>query len=448
MLDNKFQIPNFSSFQSPNLLPPDLPIMEIKPRQVSVVEDEKSFNQLIILGNGFDLACGLKSTYKDFFDQVLYKDKNKNNYWYHIFKTLSTKDQINNGWTDIEKQILTELKNLEVLYSEEVFIEKEKDIKKASEYFLSNLSPEQRDTFKLTIDATILAVDTHYWSLPSKQELQSHLIEKLLLLERDFFTYLNEQISIEKTYIDDFFTDNKEISQNNYYIKSLIIGYFLLISQVPKLSLGTLQSKLEKIEENDSFDSFSKQVESIKELFLDDDIEIIKSNVLSFNYTEPFKNLNIRNIHGALSEDNIIFGIDYDKLKINFKQPPIEFSKSYRILENGRTTAMSITSDIDIIKFYGHGLGEADYSYFQAIFDSVDLYHSNTKIIFYWSGYEGVEKTKIRIEQVKKVTNLIEEYGTTFTNKDHGRNLLTKLQLENRLQIEEIPIDDMFNYLN
>lgn len=33
-----------------------------------------------------------------------------------------------------------------------------------------------------------------------------------------------------------------------------------------------------------------------------------------------------------------------------------------------------------------------------------------------------------------------EEYGTTFTNKDHDRNPLTKLQLENRLQIEEIPL--------
>lgn len=109
---------------------------------------------------------------------------------------------------------------------------------------------------------------------------------------------------------------------------------------------------------------------------------------------------------------------------------------------------MNISSDINIIKFYGHGLGEADYSYFQAIFDSVDLYHSNTKIVFYWSDYQGVEKQAIRVEQVKNVTKLIEEYGTTFTNEDHGRNLLTKLQLENRLQIEEIPIEELLQYVN
>ncbi|WP_252899518.1 AbiH family protein [Lactococcus fujiensis] len=189
---------------------------------------------------------------------------------------------------------------------------------------------------------------------------------------------------------------------------------------------------------------FFEEIDTINKLFSEDDI---MSSILSFNYTEPLKQLNLRNIHGALSEGNILFGIDYDKLKDNFTEPPIEFSKSYRILESGRDTKMNISSDIDIIKFYGHGLGEADYSYFQAIFDSVDLYHSNTKIIFYWSQYEGVDKKTIRVEQVKNVTNLIEEYGTTFTNQDHGRNLLTKLQLENRLQINEIPINNLFECL-
>lgn len=41
-----------------------------------------------------------------------------------------------------------------------------------------------------------------------------------------------------------------------------------------------------------------------------------------------------------------------------------------------------------------------------------------------------------------------EEYGTPFTNKDHDRNPLTKLQLENRLQIEEIPLNELLKHLN
>lgn len=450
-MDNKFQFTDPSFPLVSPITTPDLSNLTFSPRRVSVVEDEKSFKQLIILGNGFDLACGLKSTYKDFFNHILEKEESGGHYWYYIFRSLSIKNKINNGWTDIERQILTELKNIESLYDRDILKEGEyndlDDIVQNDGFISKSREQKKDDSLYLTIRAAYFTIKSYYDLTPSKREFQSHLMDKMLVLENHFFNYLNEQIRVEYSHINNFFSDSKDTNQNNYYIKSAIIVYFLLISQTPKLSLGTLLSKLEKIEKHDSFDSFFVEFESIKNLFFDDDIEIIESNILSFNYTEPFKNLNIRNIHGALSDRNIIFGIDYDKLKINFKEPPIEFSKSYRILENGKTTSIKISSDIDIIKFYGHGLGEADYSYFQAIFDSVDLYHSNTQIIFYWSEYEGVEKTKIRVEQVKKVTNLIEEYGTTFTNEDHGRNLLTKLQLENRLQIEEIPINQLFKYL-
>lgn len=155
----------------------------------------------------------------------------------------------------------------------------------------------------------------------------------------------------------------------------------------------------------------------------------------------------MRNIHGDLDNGNIIFGIDYDKLNNNFKKAPIEFSKSYRVLENGLTSTFDISSDIDIIKIYGHGLGKADYSYYQSIFDSVDLYHGKTKVMFFWSDYKGKEKEQIHKDFVKGVTNLIEEYGTIFSNKDHGRNLFTKLLLENRLTIEEIPVNELFTYV-
>ncbi|NEX53098.1 hypothetical protein GTP07_08705 [Lactococcus lactis] len=297
--------------------------MQIYPRKVSIVEDEKSFNQLIILGNGFDLACGLKSTYRDFFDYILYKKEAENNYWYFVFQSLNSRNRLNNNWTDIERQILVELKNIEFLYKKGIFKKGELNVRSKASDFVNSLSESPEDySLRVTALAAASAIQQHYFEIPSKKELQTHLIKKILLLEEHFCNYLNEQIEIEQSHIDDYF------------------------------------------------------------------------------------------------------------------------------INNGRSTSMNISSDINIIKFYGHGLGEADYSYFQAIFDSVDLYHSNTKIVFYWSDYQGVEKQAIRVEQVKNVTKLIEEYGTTFTNKDHGRNLLTKLQLENRLQIEEIPIEELLQYVN
>ena len=118
-----------------------------------------------------------------------------------------------------------------------------------------------------------------------------------------------------------------------------------------------------------------------------------------------------------------------------FNYHPLEFTKSYRILENKLNSRVSISSDIKNILFYGHGLGEADYSYFQSIFDTVDLYHGDAKLIFYWTQFGDQDQY---IVQVENVVRLIEKYGQTFTNKDHGRNLFTKLLLENRIIFVEI----------
>ena len=55
------------------------------------------------------------------------------------------------------------------------------------------------------------------------------------------------------------------------------------------------------------------------------------------------------------------------------------------------------------IKFYGHSLGEADYSYFQAIFDSVKLYEGDTRLVFYFrpQGYRAAA-CRMKIAPEKK----------------------------------------------
>ncbi|WP_305061075.1 MULTISPECIES: AbiH family protein [unclassified Lactococcus] len=110
--------------------------------------------------------------------------------------------------------------------------------------------------------------------------------------------------------------------------------------------------------------------------------------MLSFNYTSPIINKTdkIRNIHGRLEEDNIIFGIDYDSLVDIFKKDnPLKLSKSFRILEQEfeKSNNVIINPNINYIKFFGHSLSDADYSYFQAMFDAVDIYNSDTVLIFF-----------------------------------------------------------------
>lgn len=68
------------------------------------------------------------------------------------------------------------------------------------------------------------------------------------------------------------------------------------------------------------------------------------------------------------------------------------------------------------IKFYGHSLSKADYSYFQSIFDYYNLYgNSSVDLVFYYSkGYE----------QIDAIYKLINSYGQSPNNKEQGKNLI------------------------
>lgn len=86
------------------------------------MENNEAIKQLLIIGNGFDLACGLKSSYKDFFydlyidNPAKYRLTNTDNYWFLIFRTfLRTYSSCVPYWTDIESQILEELINVDFL---------------------------------------------------------------------------------------------------------------------------------------------------------------------------------------------------------------------------------------------------------------------------------------------------------------------------------------------
>ncbi|MDR7696221.1 AbiH family protein [Lactococcus lactis] len=407
---------------------------------MSFSNENQSLKQLIVLVNGFDLACGLKSTYSDFFDyiygQKIVNNTSPNNFWYKIFQNYK-EDTIEN-WADIEEQILVQLKNIEYLYKEEFL--------KSGDWIETQIGhnfPKERleNISGKSISQSQFNTRVHVFNLLnnnyvcSELKLQNILKKQLLILEDDFRKYL---LSITKENADDRI-------YYKYYMKAKVLNKYIQLCNSSESHNSDLVSKLENTTIFNHSPQIKKFDETLSEIYKEKNSN--ENLVLTFNYTKVWDVENVRNIHGDLDNGNIIFGIDYDKLNNNFKKAPIEFSKSYRVLENGLTSTFDISSDIDIIKIYGHGLSKADYSYYQSIFDSVDLYHGKTKVMFFWSDYKGKEKEQIHKDFVKGVTNLIEEYGTTFTNKDHGRNLFTKLLLENRLTIEEIPVNELFTYV-
>ncbi len=69
------------------------------------------------------------------------------------------------------------------------------------------------------------------------------------------------------------------------------------------------------------------------------------------------------------------------------------------------------------------------------------IYHSNIKLIFIYSLYgEESQYESKKSEYLNAIIKLISDYGKTMDNKNHGKNLIHKLIIEDRLTIKEIPL--------
>lgn len=397
-------------------------------------------SRLIILGNGFDLQAGLKSSFNDYYDSLnsdilgeLELELGKINtsaefnqfikalkmsitspsdfsnvlsiltlrrntgltFWDYVlfFEHI---DNNNIGWADVEKDI-------------QVFLEN--DVNKLLT-LKSKLSGYDSPSFDATNKRTtfLFYVMVYVFELMPSQgqetELNQFLISELNRFENKFAEFLDKQ------------THNQG-SNFNY-------GYEEKAAKILK-ALGRNEC----------------------------------SNILSFNYTTPvsIKNnqrlqMKIRNVHGDLNS-HIIIGIDQSSAKDNKNN--YLFTKTYRIMElaNDKKENHSLDSNIKSIIFYGHSLNDADYSYFLSIFDYYNLYDSDITLIFYYSLYPpkiednltdnqnkqiiAEHNDKLKKIQYDRILSLINKYGSTLSN-DHGDNLLHKLLLEDRLIIKELKL--------
>ena len=156
---------------------------------------------------------------------------------------------------------------------------------------------------------------------------------------------------------------------------------------------------------------------------------------------QRYADADLVNIHGMLDGESI-FGIDGSG---NLDDRDIlPFTKTYRVLKSARgvpsgSIAYPSQGGGDGLKtssiiFFGHSLSRADYSYFESIFSTVDLYNGHTSLVFLYSNYaKGVRES-----EVTKVLALLDHYGTSLGIAGRSNNLAHKLMLEGRLVVREI----------
>lgn len=358
--------------------------------------------ELVILGNGFDLRLGLKSSFSDFYNntQLLKVEnwiRNPNDlktireinyislllYYTFYSKKLDPKGQLwfQKRFRDIFgiNEGIADWMNVEGFVEKILTSPRIKESIRTCDIVLSGRDIERTWLF-LNGDSIIYYISKVLLIREYKDiDYYQFVFKELQLFEKDFSKYLLEEVS------------NKD---SNYSVNR------------PDLLRYIVQPHNYDIE------------------------------VLNFNYTSPkrfeFPELNI---HGKLVDENIIIGIDF---KDNRDLNVLPFTKTYRKLLSTKVSNV-LNGHFDEIIIYGHSLGRQDYSYFQSIFDYVDLYGGKTVVRFVYSDYfkkDDNEKDDLKKEKANSLFSLIEEYGNTLDNKDNGKNLLHKLLLEGRIRLE------------
>lgn len=400
-------------------------------------------SNLLILGNGFDLSCKLRSSYSNYFNSKFNKKNSQSldslkKVFESFYKrsverkkdTFSVYAHGKNEETPYEKVEGINIWDLIIYYGKEGLPDKWSDVESRILEFL-NYDPENVNK-KLNI--------------PNRTQMQDYdyTIGKIYVEESDYSTYSSY-----------FYSQLIIFAAAKFGLPNPSTSDKVLLSELKRFE-GDFTDYMKSLLNQEGIYHFHRNADHLLSAIetQTDSTGLINQNILSFNYTSPFtedeisnKLIKWQNIHGRLGEENIIFGVDQDKVKVT--DTAYQFTKTYRQLlqnnneQNDSKTILPIKTDIEKIIFYGHSLSEADYSYFQSIFDYYELYGSQVELIFLYCEYKLDEKNLIQQEQVFNVSKLIKKYGQTMGNKDHGDNLLHKLIIEKRLTIKKLNLPPM-----
>lgn len=239
-------------------------------------------HQLIILGNGFDLTCGLKSKFSDFYsnrtngtNSIETIPENKRNAWDVVLSEIRENDPL---WCNIES-----------LISAYVFQEGGSGSILDSMYGLTGLAIDisgpnpplrPKDVLYEFVSARL---GKEY---VSQKELTNFLLTSLKDFEHIFASYLEEQVD-----------NNKKYGEK-------AVEYYAAIRN----------ACIDKAQQKN-----------------------YETSILNFNYTTPLKSedqqlgiVAVRNIHGSLDRTDTIFGIDGKDVAED--HPALPFTKTYRLM--------------------------------------------------------------------------------------------------------------------
>lgn len=458
-------------------------------------------DQLIIIGNGFDLHLGAKTKFKDYINHstcgivsdfsFLNKSEKRSvnpvkslkwinkeldmdeakvyelsqegtSWWNNYFNFIKPENEEDDyEWCDVEKQIeflvRSEAKN-HFLANELISYIRSNSNNKSSQKILDReIVPESiyNDVINRINQEKVKKLVCYLKYRYDK------FIDPIINIFANSTCILkeNDRISVQ---LEDYLyqTDiSKEIRKGIeslvmrlLFIELRIFEYdftrYLIDNVFPKYDSEKAERLLDEIAEHDTYNLLS-----FNYIFFPEEASPKEDSKISYDFRELKKCNRHNNVHGVIQGYDSKTVIGFDEKNIVEAETVDEdnkflyrFTKTYRILDsdlaNGKLSNYCLQPNINKIKFYGHSLSEADYSYFLSIFDYYDVYNSDIELIFYFS-ITASEENKITFYKdqtsiKENVIRLMKKYGDSMSNKSHGRNLLHKLLLEGRLKIKQI----------
>ena len=405
-------------------------------------EMKNLLNVKLIIGNGFDLYCGLKTSYNHYFDfnqdKYRFLDKSfcekilfalqwqgsaasvyysaiecfnasrelvKLNCW-DLYFLLAARDSFKGGnWCDVEEKLLESLQDSDDLSNLERLLPHWGNV---YQYLTASLSAKK--TIRVSTGSKILAffieakrksLGLKWKSSPlpdlAKGEFYEYILSELKEFELDFATFITKQ---HVAYKD-----------------------------------GHARINTEYIDRSCSFfDSLSRLIRNI-------------TSIDCFNYDCPPNRLDkLYFINGNCISP--IFGVDS---KFKPTDPEYIFTKTNRRVELGmlgRNTRLSViegynvVEDFDNALVFGHSLSKADYNYFFPILDELEIcdFASKKKFVVAYSIYDGGNEFDIKKGLRESLYALFTAYAKyKGKGEEEANRLLDTLTIQRRVLTIELP---------
>ena len=353
---------------------------------------------LYVIGNGFDIACGLSTKYIDYFNFLRSQNNKFNNFCLHLktFRYNESNQQealeaLTNEMSDIEDINIWEFAFTiydyfdKTLLTDKSWNQIEEEIKlfcSYNEVFSGNNPFSWEEVHRLKIHEIAFKTQSNQISfaniiknyleiknamLRNFEDFDKYVVKELREFEKRFANYINYCVKNSKTYI------------NN--------AHDLLLNIT-----------------NDE-----------------------NTDICSFNFTNPFNGKNVINCHGLAADKNVIFGIENLQLQNEkfFTSKVYKYTKVAQktyILSKGTKLNKRIKDTYKEIYFFGLSFSDQDFDYFKYI---LDLYRDKpTKLIFCLSVYDKSKENTIRETLIDSVNNLINRYSQTFGDSDYLNSLI------------------------